>query len=106
MADNNIALSFPESGYPSTNVETFYSDGVTSISPNGHVIKVYFGRLDGNFSTPEPNKVAVVSQLIMPTDAFIQSTQFFNNIIDKLVQDGVLTPEYVARIRNTAASAK
>lgn len=92
----------PAPSYPENDLPLIFSDGVTTILPNPKVMKMYLARVDGNYIVTEPNRAVVVAQVVMPTDVFIQTAQFFQNIIQNMIDQGTLSADEVARLREAA----
>jgi len=96
-------LSFPEPGYPEIKVDTIFADGVTALLPGPSVVKFHLARTDGNFVVTKDNRTVVVQQVVMSIEGFIQAAQFFNNVIDGMVEQKVLSKDRVDQIRAMAA---
>jgi len=85
----------PEPGYPSQEMVTIYADAVTSFTPGSQTIKFHLARLESNFVATEPNKVAVIGQIIMPLAGFLHTVKFFEMVVSNLLSSGTLTQDQI-----------
>lgn len=67
----------PTQEYPPDSIPVIYADGVASVTPFAHTIKVYLYRTDPNSLALPESKNVLVAQLVFPKNAFIFTALFF-----------------------------
>jgi hypothetical protein len=100
MADETASPPPEAPEYPPPGLPVIYSDGVPSASWGAEVVKFYLARNDPDFrASAAPRKQNIYAQVVMPLNSFLQSTAFFDSILDRMVREGTLTAEQVATAR-------
>lgn len=83
---DDLVTGFPGAGFP-----VVYADAVTSLSNSPHVVKFYLARLDPHFDAKAPPRPHAFAQVIMSTDAFVQTCAFFESYLARMEHAGVVT---------------
>jgi hypothetical protein len=106
-----LVLILPEQGevkmvdQSAPGVPSIFCDGVVNVAPSAQEVKFYLYRTDrdtagGPALQQQVSKSQVIAQIIMPLDAYIQTTLFFNRALQALVDSGLVPQE---RINNISA---
>jgi hypothetical protein len=80
-------------------VPSIFCDGVVNVAPSGQEVKCYLYRTDrdavGGQVHESVNRNQIIAQIIMPLDAYIQTTLFFNRVLNALIDNGTVSQEHV-----------
>ena len=83
-------------------VPSIRCDGVVNVAPDAQEVKIYLYRTEGDpaLQSQEPvRRNQIIAQVIMPLDAYIQTTLFFNHALRALVDSGAVPQEHVDSTR-------
>jgi hypothetical protein len=86
--------------------ETLFADGVLNFAHTAHVVKFYLARLEPTLDGSPGGSSTVVGQVIMPVDAFVNTTVFFEAALNRLLEAKVITKEQLEAARAVAAEQK
>jgi hypothetical protein len=83
-------------------VPSIFCDGVVNVAPSSQEAKFYLYRTDRDTDTSHTQELAhknqIIAQIIMPLDAYIQTTLFFNRVLNALVDNGMVSQERIDHI--------
>ncbi len=84
-------------------VPSIFCDGVVNVAPSGQEVKFYLYRTDHNTADGQAlqqqvSRSQVIAQVIMPLDAYIQTTLFFSRALQALVDGGAVPQERIDNI--------
>lgn len=90
----------PVSGRPRADLPTIFSDGVTNFANSGSVAKFYLFRTDPDIDDPFKFYNEVAAQVVMTIPAFVQTVVFFENSLQRLISQKLITEEELADLRS------
>jgi hypothetical protein len=100
MSDNS-----PDSSpvFPPPNIPTVDIDGVHNIAATMNVVKFYVFRKDLPLAGGNSNdgRRQPFLQIVMPISGFADVAGFMNKALDKIIEQKLLPPEEIDRIRNS-----
>lgn len=74
------------------NAQDIFVDGINHIYVTGNVVRIEMVNLQPHLKTEDGQPVYNVTQrLVMPLDAFVNAFTVQNNIMQQLIQAGVIT---------------
>jgi hypothetical protein len=83
-------------------VPSIFCDGVVNVAPSGQEAKFYLYRTDRDTVAGPTQERAyrnqIIAQIIMPLDSYIQTTLFFNRVLNALVDNGMVSQERIDHI--------
>ena len=104
MSDESETPS-PSAEFPPPNFPTVYADGVMNVAHGSQVVKFYLSRFDPSFNVSNSaSQNTPIAQVIMPLYSFIDTAVFFEQALNAMVAEGLITQEYVDALRGTARS--
>lgn len=83
-------------------MQTLFADTLTNITITGPLVRLEFGTANSVQIEGKPEVRLVPSQhLVMPIDGFVKAFGLQENVIRKLIADGVLKPQQQAPASDT-----
>ncbi|MFZ1964893.1 MAG: hypothetical protein WAU78_15745 [Roseiarcus sp.] len=89
----------PAAGFPPPEIPTIYADGVANVYPTIHTTKMYLTRADSEIGGKAEIENHAIAQLVMPIDGFVQTTVFFNKVLDGLIASNVVDKQTVEAMK-------
>jgi hypothetical protein len=80
-------------------VPTFYAEGVANVARSGSVAKFYFYSIDPVPTHEGSDAPRFVAQIAMPIEQFVQTTVFFESVVQGMIDKGEVTKEKLASLR-------
>jgi hypothetical protein len=80
-------------------IPVLFADGVTSQSYGPGIAKFYFSRIDPDPLVSGPTKVEQILQIVMPAEAFVTMTAFFEQRLKMMVASKIISQESVDNAR-------
>lgn len=77
---------------------TIYADQVVNVANNPSVTKFYLSRNDPSLSA-DGEQARIVAQIVMPMPSFLNTYVFFELIVQGMLDQKLITPEYLDQIR-------
>lgn len=77
--------------YPPVGLPTFYADGILNLAPGTSTCKFYLYRHDPNLKGTAEYLVQPFAQVVMPTPSFLQTAIFFEEAIQSMLAQGIIT---------------
>jgi hypothetical protein len=100
MADNENGVR-----YPSEYIPTIFADGVINFNRNQEVVRFYLSRLDPPLDAEGRPDLRSIAQVVMPVSRFLETAAFFENVLSRLVADGVVKEDDVQKVRSIFAQS-
>jgi len=99
-------IHLPGEGYPPATLPTTFSDGVFNIVPGPQVTKFYLQRLASSLTGTNDFLPQPILQVIMPTQAFLQMSIFFEDAIKDMQEKNLISKEVMDHLRKEYEQAK
>lgn len=110
MADNpnpelpgNSREGRPPEEFPAPSFPTIFADLVWSATHTAEVVKLYLARIDPNAFGRGGAVGNPFVQIIMPTSGFIATAVFFQQKLDTMIEQGVITQQQVDDAKSAAS---
>lgn len=81
----------PATEFPGASFPVVFADSASSFTPTTQVVKVYFSRIDPNMHGLGGVEINPILQMIMPTSGFVAMAVFFEQQLDRMVGQGLVT---------------
>jgi hypothetical protein len=79
--------------FPPPTLPTIFADGVANFFHSPEVGKFYLTRVDPEFGGGSRSNHQVIAQIAMPMSGFVYTAAFFAKAVERLIEQGSVTPE-------------
>lgn len=88
--------------FPAPTLPAVFIDGVASLLYNQQVVKFYLSRLDPSLTGQGAPKMTEVAQVVMPLSGFVMTAIFFEDMLGRMVEAGLVQQKDVDQLREQA----
>jgi hypothetical protein len=83
-----------------------FIDGIAAIAPTSHVVRLTMFRADPDPNDGKKPMHAIIGQLIIPIDEYVQMSAFLNDSVEKMVSEGLIDRQAVTGLRAQVVEEK
>lgn len=110
MSDTTPAAPQPQvkfaEGFPAPWLPVVFGDVIANLAVNDQIAKFYILRTNPDISGKNEYENQPAAQVVMPLGAFIGSLLFLNRMIDRFVENGIISKEYLDNLKKQSELAQ
>lgn len=85
--------------YPPQSLGTAFADRIVNLTYSTEVVRFYFARYDSSVNSVGISQQNLVAQVVMPLTGFVGAALFFEEMMARLKDQGVVTDEIIQQVR-------